>query len=145
MAMNRATIRNQGARRRRVRRHGAAIVEFALVAPIFFLFLMASFEFGWLNVMRHTADNAAYEAARCAMVPGASAADATSKAQSILQAVGTRGAQISVTPGTITDDTEEVTVNIAVPVNRNALILPRFARGKTLHSSSTLRTERAEH
>lgn len=135
---------NQGSGRRGVARRGAALVEFALVAPIFFLFLMAAFEFGWLNVMRHTADNAAYEAARRAMVPGATAAEATDKAQSILQAVGTRGAQITVTPRTITEDTEEVTVDIAVPVNRNALILPRFTRGKTLRSSSTLRTERAE-
>ena len=45
-------------------------VEFAITAPIFFLFLLAAFEFGWMNVMRHTADNAAYEAARAAMVPG---------------------------------------------------------------------------
>ena len=35
-----------------------------MTAPMFVLFLMASFEFGWLNVLRHTADNAAYEAAR---------------------------------------------------------------------------------
>jgi Flp pilus assembly protein TadG len=57
-------------------RRGATAVEFALTAPIFFVFLLSAFEFGWLNVIRHTADNAAYEAARAAIVPGATVADA---------------------------------------------------------------------
>ena len=73
--------------------------EFALTVPMFFLFLMASFEFGWLNVMRHTADNAAYEAARYAMVPGGTAAEAKAKANAILNIVGARGAKVTVTPG----------------------------------------------
>jgi Flp pilus assembly protein TadG len=43
---------------RQIRKHrrGATAVEFALTAPVFILFLMAAFEFGWLNVVRHTAD-----------------------------------------------------------------------------------------
>ena len=56
-------LANNQRRRSKIRR-GATAVEFAITAPIFFLFLLASFEFGWLNVIRHTADNAAYEAAR---------------------------------------------------------------------------------
>jgi Flp pilus assembly protein TadG len=130
--------------RKNLQRRGAAIVEFALTVPIFFLFLMAAFEFGWLNVMRHTADNAAYEAARHAMVPGATAAEATDKAKSILGVLGTRGAKITVTPRTITEDTDQVTVAIDVPVSSNALIVPRFTGGKSLRSTSTMRTERAE-
>ncbi len=82
----------------RTGRRGATAVEFAITAPVFFLFLLAAFEFGWLNVMRHTADNAAYEAARAAMVPGATAAEATAKANTILQIVGARGAKVSITP-----------------------------------------------
>jgi Flp pilus assembly protein TadG len=125
-------------------RRGAATVEFALTAPLFFLFLLAAFEFGWLNVIRHTADNAAYEAARAAMVPGATAADARAKANGLLGIVGTRGAQVTVTPATLAHDTEEVTVAIDIPMRRNGLIVPRFSSSKTLRSSSTLRTERAE-
>lgn len=132
--------------RRSVRqpRRGAAAVEFAITAPVFFLFLLAAFEFGWLNVMRHTADNAAYEAARAAMVPGASAADATAKATSLLKIVGARGATISITPATLTTSTKDVTVAIDLPMNKNGLITPRFTSKTTLHSESTLRTERAE-
>jgi Flp pilus assembly protein TadG len=124
-------------------RRGAVAVEFAITAPIFFLFLLAAFEFGWLNVIRHTADNAAYEAARSVMVPGASAAEATAKATSVLNVVGARGAKINITPSNITNSTTEVTVAIDIPMSSNGLITPRFTGKTTLHSESTLKTERA--
>jgi hypothetical protein len=44
----------------------------------------------------------------------------------------------------LTPGTEQVTVEIDIPMNRNALITPRFAKTGMLHSESTLRTERAE-
>jgi Flp pilus assembly protein TadG len=119
-------------------------VEFAITAPVFFLFLLAAFEFGWLNVIRHTADNAAYEAARTVVVPGATAAEATAKAQSLLDIVGTRGATVTVMPGVITNETEQVTVAIDVPMASNGLIVPRFTSQTVLHSEATLKTERAE-
>ena len=142
--MNRKRPPNCQRLRDRRSRRGATVVEFAITAPVFFLFLLAAFEFGWFNVMRHTADNAAYEAARHAMVPGATAAEARNKANSILNVVGTRGANVRVTPATVTPETDEITVTIDVPMNRNALILPRFMRNTTIQAASTLRTERAE-
>ena len=137
--MKNVSIRN---RRSKLRR-GAAAVEFAITAPIFLLFLLSAFEFGWLNVMRHTADNAAYEAARTVIVPGATAAEATAKATSILNVVGARGAKISITPSSITNSTTDVTVAVDIPMNSNGLITPRFTGKTTLHSQSTLKTERA--
>ncbi len=125
-------------------RRGATVVEFALVLPLFFLFLFASFEFGWVNVVRHTADNAAYEAARHAIVPGATAAEATAKANSILNIIGARNTKVTVIPSTIDSNTEKVTVTIDVPLANNALVIPKFVGKKTLHSTSTLRTERAK-
>src|SRR6478735_7069052 len=124
-------------------RRGAVAVEFAITAPIFFLFLLAAFEFGWLNVIRHTADNAAYEAARNVMVPGASAAEATAKATSVLNVVGARGAKITITPSNITNATTDVTVAIDIPMSSNVLITPRFTGKTVLHSEATLKTERS--
>lgn len=129
-------------RSRRRRRSGATAVEFAIVAPVFFLVLMSMFEFSRLNTLRHTADNAAYEAARVAMVPGASAADAIGEAQRLLTILGARGATVTVTPPTITPNTDEVTVRVAVPLDQNGWVVPRFTAGRTLTSESTLRTER---
>lgn len=115
-----------------------------MTAPIFILFLLAAFEFGWMNVMRHTADNAAYEAARHIIVPGATPAEAKARATAILNAVGARDPKITISPSTLAPETKQVTVTVEVPVDTNSLILPRFMKGKTLKSTSTLRTERAK-
>ena len=74
-------------------RRGAVTVEFSLVAAVAFLLIFASIEFARINVIRHTADNAAYEAARRTIVPNATAQDAIDRAQLIMRAVGARGTQ----------------------------------------------------
>lgn len=125
-------------------RSGATAVEFAIVAPIFFLIMLAAFEFSRLNVIRHTADNAAYEAARHAMVPGATASEAVSRAESILGAVGAQGASVTITPATLGPEADEINVRVDVPLSQNGWIVPKFTSGKTLSAQSTLRTERAE-
>lgn len=125
-------------------RRGATAVEFAISAPVFIVFLLASFEFGWLNVVRHTADNAAYEAARMAIVPGATVAEARAKAETLLRVVGTRGATVNITPNPLTVASDEVNVTIQIPMNQNGLIVPRFTSKSVIEASSTLRTERPE-
>jgi Flp pilus assembly protein TadG len=136
---NRTIARNSNQHRR-----GVATVEFALCAPVFFLFVFAMFEFTWMNVIRHTADNAAYEAARVAMVPGATATEARDEANRILRAIGVRGAVVGVTPEVLRPETRHVQVSVTVPMDRNSLIAQRFTRGRTIDASSTLRTERVE-
>ncbi|MGL4512698.1 MAG: TadE/TadG family type IV pilus assembly protein [Lacipirellulaceae bacterium] len=128
--------------RRRNDRRGATAVEFALVAPAFFLVLFALFEFSRMNVLRHTADNAAYEAARVAMVPGATAAEAIAEANRLLSVVATRGARVTVNPAVLANDTNQVTVTVAIPLDQNGWVVPRFTRSQTLQARSTLRTER---
>ncbi|RIK83545.1 MAG: transporter [Planctomycetota bacterium] len=125
-------------------RHGAAAVEFAIVAPIFFLLVMGSLEFARLNVIRHTADQAAYEAARHAMVPGATAAEARSKANSLMRIVGARGTTVTINPTPITPDVKEITVSVDVPMNQNGWITPKFTSTTTIRGTSRLRTERPE-
>jgi Flp pilus assembly protein TadG len=131
-----------GSRRHRRRRPGATTVEFALVAPAFFLVIMSMFEFTRLNVLRHTADNAAYEAARVAIVPGATTAEARAEANRLLTIVGARGAQVNFTPATITPETDSVSVNVTIPLDSNGWVVPHFTRGRTLNSTATMRTER---
>lgn len=55
------------------KRRGATMVEFVVVVPIFFMLLMVAMEFAVLGTIRSTADNAAYEAARKLVIPGATA------------------------------------------------------------------------
>ncbi len=125
-------------------RAGATAVEFAIVAPVFFLLLMASFEFSRLNIMRHTADNAAYEAARHAMVPGATAAEAVARANSVLNVVGTRGATVTINPLALGPGVNEIIVTIDIPMDQNGWIVPRFSGGKIMRSRSRLKTERSQ-
>lgn len=132
-------------RRQRCHCRGVTAVEFAITAPIFFLFVMAMFEFGRLNVIRHTADNAAYEAARHVMVPGATSEEAVDKAASILRVIGARGARVRVTPATITPDVDRITVTVNVPLDQNGWITPKFTAARTIRATSTLRTERSEN
>lgn len=132
------------ARKRTAPRHGATAVEFALVAPVFFLFMIASFEFSRLNVIRHTADNAAYEAARIAMVPGATAAEAVAEANRLMNIAGARGTTVSVNPPTLGPNITDITVTVDVPMGQNGWITPRFTGASTLRGISTLKAERSQ-
>ncbi len=125
------------------RRRGAVVVEFAIVAPLFFVFIITAFEFGRLNVIRHTADNAAYEAARHAIVPGATAAEAVARANSLLGIVGTRGAIVTVNPTILGPAVNTVSVTVEVPMAQNGWIAPKFTGAATMRSVSTMKTERA--
>ena len=121
---------------------GATCVEFALVTPIFVLTLVASFEFSRMYLLRHTADNAAYEAARHVIVPGGTAREARRKARVLLRAVGARRFTIDISPSQIDEETEEVTVTVSLNYRKNAYFLPQVLTGLTIRSRSTLKTER---
>lgn len=98
-------------------RRGAAIVEFALVASIIFVAFLGACEFCRLSMMRHSLDNAVYEAARRSIVSGATASEITAKAKSIMATLGISKVNVTVEPSVITDSTEFVTVKVAVPLN----------------------------
>ena len=126
----------------RLRRCGAVTVEFCLVISLFFLFLFASVEFARLNMIRHAADNAAYEAARVAIVPGQTATQVQNHATQYLTNLGIHTPMITVNPNPILDNTDEVTVTVSISMNSNSWVTPMFTSGATLTRSATLRTER---
>lgn len=127
---------------RKQNRLGATAVEFAVAAPVFLLTLLAIFEFGWMVVIRHTADNAAYEGVRDAIVPGGTAADAQNEANRIMDIVGARSIQVEVTPSNITPETNEVEVTVSGQYSDNGLLVTRFLRGAKFESTSRMLTER---
>jgi len=55
-------------RRHRHAERGATAVEFALVAPVFFLLIFAILEFGWYFFVEHTIQYATREGTRLALV-----------------------------------------------------------------------------
>ena len=68
-------------------RCGVVTVEFAICAPILFIIFFASLEFGRVNMIRQSVENAVYEGSRRGIVPGATAADCRTAAQNVLNTV----------------------------------------------------------
>ncbi len=135
--------RNNSITRKQRRRGGSTTVEFALVAPILFLFFFASLEFTRANMIRNTAENAAYEGAREAILVGGTSARAETRTREVLEVIGVFNAEVDVTPAVITSETREVTVDIVIPLNQNGYGVSRFFSNLNLTVSSTYQRESA--
>ncbi len=118
------------------------MVEFAVVLPIMFLFFFAMIEIGRLLLLQHTVDTAAYEGARNAMVPGATADEARNAAQQIISSAGLRSATITVSPSVLLETTPLITVRVDVPIEGNSWGMPRFLSQGNVTSEVTLLCER---
>ena len=129
--------RNQSKQAQCSERRGALTVEFALVAPILFIFFTGSLELTAMNLMRQTAGNAAYEAARTAAISGNTEADAQAVAQQLLASVGaTNNVTIAVVNDGATAD-----VTITIPVSDNSWGLGRFTGNLTIVKRCSLSLE----
>lgn len=122
-------------------RCGAVAVEFALVAPILFLFIFGIIEFARLNMLRNSLENAAYEGARRGVIPGATAAEAEAEARRILNAVSVSNAQVGVSPAIIVSTTPEITVTVKVPLNGAAWTFYFSSPSNVMTRSITLKRE----
>ena len=116
-------------------------MEMAITLPLLFLVVLTSVEFGRMNVIRHTIDNAAYEAARKAIVPGVAAADAEREARRIMDIVGAQGVDVRITPPVLEIDTPQVNVNVSVDFGQNGFLTPFFFAGKRISGNVTMRRE----
>lgn len=123
-------------------RGGAAIVEFAIALPIVLLIFTGMIEISRVLLLQHSADTAAYEGARCGMVPGATSDEASKAAQLLVGAAGLKSASVTVTPTVITEDTPLITVRVEVPIAPNAWISPQWFRNSRVVSEITLFCER---
>jgi len=115
--------------------------EFAIVAPLLFLFFFAAFEFCRVAMIRHTADNAVYEGCRAGVIPGATNSEAEAEARRVLGTLGVTSANVAVSPGSITRDTEDVTVRVEVPLDENSFVPNQFVAGRSIVRELTMRRE----
>lgn len=122
-------------------RRGAALVEFALVAPIFLLFVVGSVEFGRAIMVQEALTNASREGARVGILDGALTSDVTYAVNSYLSAVSISNATISVTPddpGTYPAGTQ-VTVTVSIGYNSVTWVpSPWFLKNKTLSATTSM-------
>lgn len=128
-------------------RRGAAAVEFAVVAPIFFLVVLGIIEFGRMAMVEQVITNAAREGARVGVIDGATHATVEEKVRRYLASAGVTGATIDVSPDPPDSAGygESVTVTVSVPFDDVSwLPNPFFVKGKMLTAEAIMRRETAE-
>ncbi|WP_146518859.1 TadE/TadG family type IV pilus assembly protein [Stieleria varia] len=121
-------------------RLGAAAVEFAIVANIMFMMMFTCMEFARMNMIRNLAQDAAYFAARHAIVPGATADEAIQVASDLMDSMVTTGYTVDVSP--LGNDSENVVVTVTVDFDEVALFAPRFMPNATITTTANVKTER---
>lgn len=132
---------------RRPDRRGAAAVEFAVVAPLFLLFILALFEFGWAMMAQGILVNAAQEGARTGVLDGMQASDVTDAVNRYLDAAGLPAVTpvISPNPPSSASAGQDVAVSLSLPFSQVSLLpVPCWLGGVTLTASSALRRETSQ-
>lgn len=133
----------------RRKRRGAAAVEFAVVAPLFFLLIFGMIEFGRIIMVQQIITNASREGARVGVLDpppgGTTRNDVLTKVNNYLSAAKITGASTTITPTEPSTATygQSVTVTVQVPFN-NISWLPHswFGNtGKTFQATTVMRRE----
>ena len=140
---------NRQSRATRPKRRGATTVEFALIVVPMFTLVFACIEFSRVAMIESMAEDAAYAAGRHVIVAGAKKAEAVAEANRLLALLGTRDVDVVVTPydetteqNEIDDNTDEVKVEITIPISSNTLFISRFTGDVVITKTSTMKTER---
>jgi Flp pilus assembly protein TadG len=145
----------KGCRVCRRNRQGAAAVEFALVAPVFFLMVFAIFEFGRAIMVQQVLTNAAREGARVAILDSPTPTHdlVVSTVNTYLQSAGlpSASASVAIDAGSshATEPTDAsvkygapVKVTVQIPYNSVSwLPISRFFPNKNLTASTMMRRE----
>jgi Flp pilus assembly protein TadG len=125
-------------------RRGAAAVEFAVVAPVYFLFVFGMIEYGRMVMVQQILTNAAREGARVGILDNSTMSGVTAAANQYLTPANINGATITASPNPPSSAAAgtPVTVTVAVAFNRVSwLPAPLFLGGTTLSYTATMRRE----
>jgi hypothetical protein len=127
-------------------RRAAAAVEFALIAPVFFLLVMGMIEYGRMVMIQQVITNASREGARQAVLDGATTAGIDDLVRDYLELgqVSPTSAVITVAPDPPNDAGfgDPVTVTVAIPFDEVSwLPSPMYLGGKTLSATTVMRRE----
>ena len=141
---------------RRHDRRGAAIVEMALVLPIFFGVVLGIVEFGRAMMVSQMVTNAAREATRLAIIDGSTNNDVETWVEDFLNdSINVAASDVTVTitvePAPGNDDPNDVltdaqardlvTVNVSVPFDKVSYVPGSYLNGKNLSARSSMRHE----
>lgn len=125
-------------------RRGAAVVEFALISPVFFLLIFGMVEYGRMVMVQQILTNAAREGARMGVLDGATTAEVQNSVNTYLTGASISGATTTVSPNPPSSAAygAPVTVTITIPFTAVSwLPAPMYLGGRTLTASSVMRRE----
>lgn len=125
-------------------RRGAMAVEMAVVAPVFFLFVLGLIEFSRAMMVQALLTSAAREGARAGSLDNSQDTDVDNAVDNYLSAGGISGANISVTPDPPSNAGygQFVTVTVSVPYTSVSwLPVPQFLQSVMLTATSTVLRE----
>lgn len=128
----------------RIYRRGAAVVEFAIVAPVLLLLVLGMIEYGRLVMVQQVITNATREGARQAVLDGATTASVTTVVNDFLAGSRVSGAVVAVTPNPPSTAAfgDPVTVSVQVPFSQVSwLPTPMFLGNTTLSATTVMRRE----
>lgn len=124
-------------------RHGAAMIEFAICMPIFFLIAMGTIETCRMIYLRQSLKLAAYECARVGIMPGMTPDVLQSQCDVILGGRRIRNYKFSCIPANPADlkfgDLFKTTVTVSA--EENALVGAWFYQSKVLSESVSIMAE----
>ena len=120
--------------RRLAKRNGAAVVEFAVVLPVFVTLLLGTIETCTMIFLQQSLKIAAYESARAAIVPGSDDFDINLATTEILTARRIKNGTVTVTPANFQNAAygSFIRVDVSAPCNSNSVFALRFYGSKTL-------------
>ena len=119
-------------------------MEFAVVAPIFFLLVLGMVEFGRMMMVQQVLTNASREGARIAVLDNTATADVVTAVENYLSSGTISGANITVSPDPPSSAGygQPVTVTVSIPFDQVSwLPSPMFLGGNTLEATTVMRRE----
>jgi Flp pilus assembly protein TadG len=130
----------------RKQRRGAAAVEFAVVAPVFFLLVFGMIEYGRMVMVQQIIVNAAREGCRSAVLDGSTTSGVKSTTITAMASgnitITTSNVTVSPDPPSNAEFGDPVTVTVTVPFNQVSwLPSPMYLGGKSMTASTTMRRE----
>ncbi len=128
----------------RKKRLGAAVVELAVVLPLFLLLVLGMIEFGRMLMVQQVLTNASREGARRAVLDKATTQEITTAIHQYLANSGIQGATVTVSPNPPSSAAygEPVSVTVSVPFYEVSwLPAPMFLGGRVLTSTTAMRRE----
>jgi Flp pilus assembly protein TadG len=143
LRLRRASIESKGRAAGNRRRAGAAAVEFAIVAPLFFLLIVGMIEIGRGLMVQQVLINASRVGARRAVMLSSSQQAVMDAVTDYAHGVGISGLTVTVAPdpGTAPAGTA---ITVGTRVNYSSISwmpAPWFMGGKQLSASSVMRKE----